>query len=102
MIVRGNNQIRLVGPLTVPEVSALYAEGLPSFIGGECVVDMAGVENVDSAALALLLCWQRAAQRAQARLRVCHVPDNLRALAAMYGLADLLSRLERPDAVAAN
>lgn len=90
MIVAGANHICLMGPLTSGEVVALYEEGYPSFEGGECLVDMRQVEIVDSSAIALLLSWLRAAQRANGRLVLAHVPPNLQSLASMYGVADVL------------
>lgn len=91
MIVHGANRIKLLGPLTAKEVSGLFAEGAPSFEGGECIVDFAGVESIDSTALGLLLSWLRAAQRAQAKLTLTNVPSNLRSLASTYGVATALS-----------
>lgn len=91
MIVRNANRIQLVGPLTATQVVGLFAEGAPSFEGGECVVDFAGVETVDSTALGLLLSWLRAAQRVQAKLTLTNVPPNLRSLAGTYGVATALS-----------
>jgi len=91
MIVQDANRIQLLGPLTAKQVVSLFAEGSPSFAGGECVVDFAGVETVDSSALGLLLSWLRAAQRVQAKLTLTNVPANLRSLASTYGVAAALS-----------
>lgn len=91
MIIAGANRIQLLGSLTATQVVGLFAEGKPSFEGGECVVDFSGVEMVDSTALGLLLSWLRAAQQVQAKLTLINVPQNLRSLASTYGVAAALS-----------
>jgi phospholipid transport system transporter-binding protein len=91
VIIAGSNQITLLGPLTAKQVAILFAEGPPSFEGGNCDVNFSQVEMVDSSALGLLLSWLRAAQRAQAKLTLINVPQNLRSLAGAYGVAGTLS-----------
>jgi ABC-type transporter Mla MlaB component len=52
--------------------------------------DLAQVEAADSSAVSMLLGWLRNAQRHQAKLTFVNVPENLRSLAHLYGVADAL------------
>jgi phospholipid transport system transporter-binding protein len=53
-------------------------------------IDLAKVDEVDSSAVALLLRWRREAQRLGKRVEFLHLPPNLAALAALYGVADIV------------
>ena len=58
--------------------------------GADITVDLSGVSLADSAALALLLEWQRQALRAQVQLTLVHMPSRLQHLAQLYGVDHLL------------
>jgi phospholipid transport system transporter-binding protein len=45
---------------------------------------------VDSAAVSLLLEWQRTARAANRRIEFVNLPENLKSLAALYGVSELL------------
>jgi phospholipid transport system transporter-binding protein len=53
-------------------------------------IDFAAVTGVDSAAVALLLEWRRMAQARGKTLVFENLPPNLLALAALYGVAELV------------
>jgi phospholipid transport system transporter-binding protein len=53
-------------------------------------MDFAEVTVVDSAAVATLLAWQRAARKAGKSLVFTHLSASLESLAELYGVADLL------------
>jgi phospholipid transport system transporter-binding protein len=53
-------------------------------------IDFAAVAGVDSAAVALLLEWRRMAQARGKTLVFENLPPNLLALAALYGVAELV------------
>ncbi|HEX3061587.1 MAG TPA: STAS domain-containing protein [Usitatibacter sp.] len=53
-------------------------------------IDFSGVGTVDSAAVALLLEWRRAAEARGKTLEFVNLPANLLALANLYGVADLI------------
>ena len=57
-------------------------------------IDFSGVTAVDSSAVALLLDWRRRAAERRVALDYAHLPENLLALARLYGVADLI----HPDA----
>lgn len=90
-ISRDGATIRLAGPLTMVTVSGLLRQSEAFYAqAGAWELDLAGVDEVDSAALGLLLEWARQAARRGAPLRLSHLSDNLRSLLKVYGLQDVL------------
>ena len=53
-------------------------------------IDFAGIDAVDSSAVALLLEWRRQATRLAKKLEFVNLPANLIALATLYGVEDLI------------
>ena len=98
MITRDGDCLQVSGRLTMETVAALYNTGLKANENGALVIDMARVEEVDSAAVSLLLSWLRRAQSNQVALSFEHIPDNLMSLARLYGVADLLPLRRDPAA----
>lgn len=90
MIKRDGDRLLVHGRLTIATVPALFETGLQHLNKEDLLVDFSAVEAVDSAAVSLLLGWQRAAQRAQRQLRVMGLPDDLQSLARLYGVDELL------------
>ena len=95
MITRSDHLIRLSGDVTINTVNTLYKEGLLSSqenqIGGEYQVDFSGLGKVDSSAVSLMLTWIRQAQNKGIRLQFIGVPENLKSLARLYGVAELIN-----------
>lgn len=78
------------GALTIANAASLVEEGRRLFVAERMVVDLGGVTEVDSAAVSLLLEWRRAARGGNRRIEYINLPDNLKSLAALYGVAELL------------
>ncbi len=92
MLERTERGVRLQGAVTFASVSTLLAQGnLLMGAAAEAVeVDLSAVETADSAALSLLLEWQRQAARAGGSLVLRGIPEGLRKLVGLYGLGDLV------------
>ncbi len=90
MITREGERLLVRGRLTIATVPSLFEVGLQHLSNEDLLVDFSAVEAVDSAAVSLLLGWQRAAQRAQRELRVIALPNDLQSLARLYGVEELL------------
>jgi len=54
------------------------------------VIDLAGITEVDSSAVSLLLEWRRAAQRQSRTVDFVNWPPNLQSLAELYGVNEVL------------
>jgi phospholipid transport system transporter-binding protein len=78
------------GPITLESVVSLLAEGNGLFTAPEVTVDLAGVTDVDSSALSLLFEWRREARRNRRAIRYRNPPTNLKSLADLYGVTELL------------
>jgi phospholipid transport system transporter-binding protein len=90
MIQREGDSLRVSGRLTMDSIGASFAEAMQPVEGKNWTIDLAQVEAADSAAVSMLLSWLRNAQRHEAKLTFVNVPENLRSLAALYGVADVL------------
>lgn len=97
MILREGNQVRVSGRLTMDTVASLLKSGLQPNGQTALMVDMSGVEAVDSAAVSLMLAWVREAGRSNTNLVFSNVPGNLLSLADLYGVSDALT-LQRDSA----
>lgn len=85
-----NEVLRLDGALTMSTVGARIEAGRVKAGAGDLTVDLSAVTEADSAALALLFDWLRAARAGRHTLQVTGLPTGLRSLAALYGVDELL------------
>lgn len=94
MIARTADQVQVSGDITMDTVSTLYLEGLLEHQGanvpGDIKVDFSGLGQVDSSAVSLMLTWKREAQKKRINLHFVNVPENLKSLAKLYGVADFI------------
>lgn len=86
----GGDRATLTGPVTLANVNAVLAEGARTFKAPALTVDLAGITEVDSTAVSLLLEWRRAAQREKRAIAYVNYPANLKSLIQLYGVTDLL------------
>mgnify|MGYP006292551633 CR=1 FL=1 len=81
----------LHGPVTFDTVPRLWPRGLAlSSQGGAVQVDLAKVQSIDSAGLALLLAWRGRAQSKGGHLDYRNVPARLLALADLTDSREVL------------
>ena len=92
MIEFSEGRYRVQGPVTLDTVQPLLEEGIRRFDGTEVRVDLSGVTDADSAAVALLLAWARDAAVRGRRIRFEHLTKNLKSLIDLYELGELLPR----------
>ena len=87
----GEGTLRLEGELSFATVAALWRETpFPPPGEGPLVVDLGGVVRADSAGLALLVEWMRAARRAGRPLRYRTIPAQMLAIARVSSLDQVL------------
>jgi phospholipid transport system transporter-binding protein len=84
------DRIEVTGTMTLPAAKGLLAEGSALLARADAVFDLAGVTDVDSSGLAVVFGWQRAAKRLGKNIRIANPPHNLRSLADVYGVGELL------------
>ena len=93
MISCSGGRCTVQGPVTMANVESLLEEGGRQMDGAQVTVDLAGVTEVDSAAVSLLLEWRRQARRANRTIRYVNLPANLKSLAELYGVTELLGEM---------
>ena len=81
----------LAGPVTLANVNAVLDEGSQVFKAANVTVDLAGVTDVDSTAVSVLLEWRRAAARDKRVIGYVNYPENLKSLIKLYGISELLA-----------
>jgi phospholipid transport system transporter-binding protein len=89
MLSREGEVLKVAGPMNINSAAALL-NASQGQLSGVKVVDLAGVTEVDSAAVSLLLEWRRQAQ--DAALRFANLPSALTSLADLYGVSELIPR----------
>ena len=82
--------VAIAGPMNMATARALLERGAAALAAGESEFDLSGVDEADSAGLAVLFGWQRAAQARGRPLRVTNIPASLISLAEVYGVTELL------------
>jgi phospholipid transport system transporter-binding protein len=88
---RHEDGLRLEGALDFDSVPALLREGERLISGpGSLVVDLGGVREANTAALALLLEWVDLARRRKLALRFRNLPASLVRLAELSNVSGLL------------
>jgi len=90
MIQREGERLLVRGAVTLENATRWREAGLQAIDRDGVVIDLSGVEEADSSALSLLLEWQRAAKARGFRVRYTGLPANLRSLAQVYGVLELL------------
>jgi len=76
---------------------AVLEAGLRAIADGQAEIDLGELTAVDSAAVATLLAWQRAARSRNRTLAFRNLPANLQSLADLYGVTALLHPISPHD-----
>lgn len=87
----GAHRIALSGVLTMESVGTLYRDLKPLADGCALALDMSGVTQADSSALALMTSLIRQARQKNMRVTVEPLPDALSDAVEVYGLQDFFS-----------
>ncbi len=82
--------------LTTANAHTVLQTGLTAIAAGQTSFDFAATQHADSAAVAMLLAWQRAAQERGTQLQLNNLPDSLKSLAHLYDVAGLLGLAAEP------
>jgi phospholipid transport system transporter-binding protein len=91
VITLDGDRAALAGPVTLANVNVLLDEGSRVFRLPAVTVDLAGVTEVDSTAVSVLLEWRRAAARDKRVIGYVNYPENLKSLIKLYGVSELLA-----------
>ncbi len=81
----------VAGPLTFASVPEIQRRSLEWFASPPRLLDLAAVERIDSAGIALIIEWARRAKLSGADMRLVNVPAGMMALSKTTGLDRLLN-----------
>jgi len=85
------DRLVIEGPIMMQNVTAIYVAGQPHIEQGQAaMLDLAKVTDIDSSAVALVLCWLRQAAKAGKMLKVTNVPSSFKTLADLYGVSSFV------------
>jgi phospholipid transport system transporter-binding protein len=90
VIERLDGRFRVRGSVTLASVQALLDEGKQAFAGDDLRIDLSGVTEADSSAVALMLDWAREATARGARICFENLSENLRTLISLYDVGEFL------------
>jgi phospholipid transport system transporter-binding protein len=90
MIEVAGERLKVSGAMVIATAAELREAGEAALANGATVVDLADVAEADSSAVAVLLAWTRIAGERGQGLAIVGVPQSVRSLAALYGVAELL------------
>ncbi|MCG5548126.1 STAS domain-containing protein [Halorhodospira halochloris] len=88
--------IKLYGALDLDSVANVWHQGEELVRSGEIgLIDLSAVERTDSAGVALLVEWSRAAREAGVSLAFRDAPQQMRAIIRASGVEDVLRMVAR-------
>ena len=86
--------------ITNGNAARIVAAGSAAIRGGDATIDLSAVTRCDTAALACVLAWLRAAQVGGRKLALVSVPADLVSLARLYGVDHLIGCAPGPGSAA--
>ena len=90
MIVRDGYRLRVQGAINMSNVKSLLEVGLQQLNPELKEIDFSGLEEVDSSAISMILEWLRVSQSRHLQLSVVNMPENMKSLASLYGVLELI------------
>jgi phospholipid transport system transporter-binding protein len=92
VVETGEGVAGLQGPVTLETAAGLLAQLKPLIAANLKTLSFGAVSELDSAALGLILsCRRLAASHGRDNLKFVDLPENLTALAKLYGVSELIA-----------
>ena len=85
-----NNSWTLNGDVLIGTASSILAASQSLNMADGTTIDFSQVKDIDTAAVSLILEWQRRALKENQQLKLANLPVNLLSLAQLYGVAELI------------
>lgn len=82
---------QLSGELLMDNANAVLSESAILPMENQLTIDFSNITNIDTSALALMIEWMRRAKLEFCLVNFTHVPDNLKSLALLYGVDQILN-----------
>src|SRR5205809_972523 len=81
---------RVSGPVTLSHVQTLLDQSPQAFTATDLRIDLSGVSEADSSAVALMLEWERQASSRGVSIRFENLTESLTTLIGLYDVGELL------------
>ncbi|MDP2152248.1 MAG: STAS domain-containing protein [Methylotenera sp.] len=78
------------GEVLVDNANSILVESVALPMNDALQIDFSAVTNTDTAAISLMLEWQRRAAASNHKITFKSLPDGLGSLATLYGVADFI------------
>lgn len=89
-IVELANKWHISGDVHMDNAHLILAESKDFLMGKDVEIDFSDVTDVDTAALSLIMEWQRRATASNCKVTFSNLPANLTSLAALYGVTEFI------------
>lgn len=89
-IIELANKWHISGDVLMDNANVILAESKAFLMGKDVEIDFADVTDVDTAALSLIMEWQRRATASNCKVNFSNLPANLTSLAALYGVTEFI------------
>ncbi len=89
-IEQHGNTWRITGEVLMDNANFILQQSRALSMGDEFLVDFSAVKKIDTAALSLMMEWQRRAVASSSRVGFANLPVNLTRLVSLYGLTDFV------------
>lgn len=90
MIFRDGDRVIVHGSVTIDNVVMLTQNGMALFDDQSLTIDLEKVTEVDSTIISMLLEWLRATRKNSHPLQFINMPESLKSLIQLYGVAELI------------
>jgi phospholipid transport system transporter-binding protein len=90
-VQQAGNRWNVQGDILIGTASVLLKASQQCLMQAKTVVDFKEVGNIDTAVISLILEWKRRAKRENSTLELANMPENLKSLAALYGVTDIVN-----------
>ena len=96
VIFREGDNVIVQGAVTIEHVVMLTKNGIALFDDQPLTIDLDQVTEVDSTIVSMLLEWLRATRNNNHSLQFINMPESLKSLIQLYGVAELIPLAVNP------
>ncbi len=90
-ITQIDNRWNVSGDVLIGAVSSLLTASKSLTFKADTTIDFAQVTDIDTSTISLILEWKRRAQRERQNIVLTKLPENLKSLAQLYGVDELIN-----------
>jgi len=89
-ITQQKNQWHVSGDIFMDNANAILSQSDALLMADAIEIDFSAVTDVDTAALSLIMEWQRRAVASNCKVTFANLPANLTSLAELYGVTEFI------------